>query len=189
MKKLFITLGVAMLCLGLSACGNKATPQPSSQSASSSSKEPEKSVQESSNKEENLDDGLVTDSEYFRQLKEQISDVDPDTVVQSDYTSNFNYKTLLRDPSKYFSAQLKLSNLIVISVQNVAKYVSYIATTRDGDIYCLFIEHEMIISNVLKDDDITVFGRFLADYKYVTVEGSTNNVPLIYIDGLFMNEQ
>lgn len=185
MKKLLITLGVAMLCLGLSACGNKATPKSSNQLTSSNSKEPEKS-QESTIHEEELRDskGRVN----LGKLQEKISDFDPDTFDPSKYDPYFAYNSLLTKPDNYFSKRLKLSNLEITQVVDLEDSATvYMAYTIDGDHYMLFLENERIKSKLLEGDDVTFFCRFLMNDANEDLSGSVSYYPIMYVDEYILN--
>ena len=67
MKKILITLSVTILCLGLSACGNKETDKSKNQVTVSSSKETEK------NQGSNIQEEELRDSQGRIDLKKLVS--------------------------------------------------------------------------------------------------------------------
>ena len=184
MKKLLLTLGVTILCLGLTACGNEQTPKSRVQLKSSSSKEPGKSQGIKSQEEELRDSQGRLD---LKKLQDKISVFNPDTFDQSKYDSYFSYNSLLTKPDVYFSKRLKLSNLEISQVTNLENCTVYMAYTTDDDLYMLFLENERVKSELLEGDDVTFFCRFLMNDATQDLSGSVSYYPIMYVDEYILN--
>ena len=184
MKTILITLSVTILCLGLSACGNKETDKSKNQVTVSSSKETEK------NQGSNIQEEELRDSQGridLKKLQKKIKPFNPDTFDQNKYDPYFSYNNLLTKPDIYFSKQLKLSNLEIKQVTHLENATVYVAYTADGDPYMLFLENERVKSELLEGDDVTFFCRFIMNSADEKTSGSVSYHPIMYVDEYILN--
>ncbi|HEQ0308181.1 TPA: hypothetical protein VJH57_001574 [Streptococcus pyogenes] len=170
MKKIvyLFTLSVLIVCLGACTGGSK---------KDTTSKTPSSDTSKVS--------GDMSEKEYFDTLISKIDKVTTDNYKSDEYLF-YDYKTILRDPKKYFSLKVRINNLKIIQISDKDKYTKMLANTPNGDLYMLFIETKRLETKLLETDNITINVRYLLSYEYTTTSGSENSVPLIYIDGYLL---
>ncbi len=172
MKKIGILFASALIVLSLASCGKNKDKQ------SITTNQPTTSKHSSENKD------ISDDNVYFGKLSEKFGKTS--NFVEYDYNRS-DYKILLREPSKYIPAKLKVSNLKILQLTELVDYTKYLASDDNGNAYMLFIENKKIDVKLLKYDDVTFFGRYVSAHKYSTSNG-INTVPLIYVDGYQLNK-
>ncbi|HEL2057723.1 TPA: hypothetical protein TY768_000891 [Streptococcus suis] len=126
-----------------------------------------------------------TIEEYFDELVNLIEPVTTDNYNSDDYLFH-DYKTILRDPEKFFGIKIGLINLEIIQIIEEGKYTKLLGYTPNDDLYMLFIETNRLETKLLEDDVLHVNGRYVFDMEYETQGGSDKTVPLIYIDAYLL---
>ena len=168
MKRIFSISSVLLCTLFIStACTNqtqKSSSEPTTQASSS-------------------DD--ISAEEYFDKLLTKVDKVTKDNYKSDDYKI-YDYKTVLREPEKFFSLKMRIDNLEIVQIFKEGKYTKILATQPSGDFYMLFMETERIEKRFLEKDHLTVNGRYLLSYDYTANSNKEESVPLIYVDAYLM---
>ena len=109
MKKIFSISSVLLCALFIStACTNqtqKSSSEPTTQASSS-------------------DD--ISVEEYFDKLLTKVDKVTKDNYKSDDYKI-YDYKTVLREPEKFFSLKMRIDNLEIVQIFKEGKYTKILA--------------------------------------------------------------
>ncbi|HHJ8346864.1 TPA: hypothetical protein ACQNOC_001738, partial [Streptococcus pyogenes] len=102
MKKIvyLFTLSVLIVCLG--ACSGGSKKDTTSKTLSSDTSKVS---------------GDMSEKEYFDTLISKIDKVTTDNYKSEEYLF-YDYKTILRDPKKYFSLKVRIDNLKIIQISD-----------------------------------------------------------------------
>ncbi|MBF0778140.1 hypothetical protein [Streptococcus cuniculi] len=171
MKKKYLYCATLLAILALSACSNhpEATADDSSATTTTTSSE------------------ITTDEDYFDALVAKVETITTDNYKSDDYLG-WDYKTLLREPNKYFDVKMKLINLKILQVMDEGKYKKILTVAPNSEYYMLFIENKRLETNLLEDDVIFINGRYMLDYDYTTISNTAKKVPLVYVDGYLLDK-
>ena len=168
MKRIFSISSVLLCALVIStACTNqtqKSSSEPTTQASSS-------------------DD--ISVEEYFDKLLTKVDKVTKDNYKSDDYKI-YDYKTVLREPEKFFSLKMRIDNLEIVQIFKEGKYTKMLVTQPSGDFYMLFMETKRIEKRFLEKDHLTVNGRYSLSYEYTTNSNKEKSVPLIYVDAYLL---
>ena len=129
--------------------------------------------------------GVITD-ELLEALgvADQVSDAAKKEAAKAEYSADYSYTTLARDPESYEGTKVRFRGK-VLQEGDVGDSVRYIrfAVNSDYDAV-LFVTYtsDQVSVRILEDDILTIYGTVAGDYSYETVLGATVTLPWVHSD-------
>jgi|GEM_PF-5829273 len=170
MKKVFVFLGI--MGLFLTGCSSQKNESADDTVATTSSSE--------------ID--LSDDEVYIDQLVETVDKETSETFDSQSYFTSITMDNLMRDPNSYIKQKVNLLGN-VFQVSTKGKYNLYLiqSNQENNPTFAAVIETDRLETNIIEDDEVTIYGKSLHNYVYTSTSGATETVPFIYIDAYNIN--
>lgn len=96
-------------------------------------------------------------------------------------TIDFDYAAFSRNPENYAGQSVKVSGKVIqVMGSRSSGYDIRLATNGSSDIVYITVYSSYVPdSNILEDDELTIYGTFIGDYTYKTVLGSSVTLPRV----------
>lgn len=129
--------------------------------------------------------GLVTD-ELLQALGvvEKVQDAVEKEAAKAEYSSEYTYDQLARNPDTYKSQKMKFTGTVVQEgdAGDGLKYVRLKINSNYDTILFITYLSSLLDYRLLEDDSITVYGTSCGVYSYKSTMGATITIPWIHAD-------
>ena len=133
--------------------------------------------------------GVITD-ELLESLDvaDEIDEAAKQEAAKADYSSDYSYDELARNPDNYDGKKMKFSGEVLQADDSGSTAYARLAINGDYNTV-MFITYDpsIIDYRLLEDDQITIYGICLGSYTYETVLGANVTLPWIEADIIEMN--
>lgn len=105
------------------------------------------------------------------------------------YETGITFDDISRSPDKYKGKKVKFTGRVLQLVFEGTN-ISELRMSTNGnydDVILISYDPSKLDGRILEDDNITVCGTFSKMYTYTTVLGSSQTVPLVYVDIITIN--
>lgn len=135
--------------------------------------------------------GVITD-ELLDALgvADQVSDAAKQEAEKAEYSADYSYTTLARDPESYKGTKVRYRGK-VLQEGDVGEGMRYIRFAVDSNYDAvLFVTYtdDQVSVRILDDDILTIYGTVAGDYSYETVMGATVTLPWVHTDMIDTSE-
>lgn len=131
------------------------------------------------------DNGLTVNGTVTDQLLESLGIADKvaeeakKEAEKKDYSSDFSYKQLARNPDSYIGEKVKFSGKVLQAETGDTCYMRLAINSNYDTIIFVTYAKDTIDYRLLEDDKVTIYGSCLGDYSYKAVSGATITLPWI----------
>lgn len=104
------------------------------------------------------------------------------------YETGITYENLARDPEIYKGKKVKFTGKVLQVIESTFSTEIRLATKENSwggyidDVIYLVIDNALIMSRILDNDIITIYGVSDGLYSYMTVMGATMTIPKVDVD-------
>ena len=110
-----------------------------------------------------------------------------DTFIRENY-GYVDYKSLARNPDEYLGKSLTYSGRVIQVIEGDDITQLRIAVNSDYDsVVLVSYPKDMVVSRILDDDYVTIFGTSFGLYTYEATSGASITIPWIYLDRIELN--
>lgn len=130
--------------------------------------------------------GVITD-ELLNSLglSGKVSEAAKLEASKAEYSSDYSYDSLARNPDTYKDQKAKISGKVLQVQEGTSLYYGYMRLAVDGSYdQVIYVEYDStkLDSRILEDDYVTVYGVLTGVYTYETVLGASITIPSISAD-------
>lgn len=128
--------------------------------------------------------GVITD-QLLESLgiADQLEEQAKAEAEKAQYSGDYSYEQLARNPDTYEDAKVKISGKILQVMEDTS--VSYMRLAKDSDYDTVFFvtyDKNQLSYRLLDDDMVTVYGTSKGTYSYKSVMGATITLPWLHAD-------
>ena len=129
--------------------------------------------------------GVITD-ELLEALgvADQVSDAAKQEAAKAEYSSDYSYTTLARDPESYKGTKVRFRGKVLQEgdVGDGMRYIRFAVDSNYDAVLFVTYTDDQVSVRILDDDILTIYGTVAGDYSYETVMGATVTLPWVHTD-------
>lgn len=128
-------------------------------------------------------EALIRAEEEALARAEQEAAAAAEAKEKAGYDTGITYDQLARTPDEYIGELVKFTGKVIQVIEGDSEIDIRLAVNKDYDtvIYCGY-DPSIVISRVLEDDIITVYGVSLGLYSYQSTLGGKITIPAVFVD-------
>ena len=129
--------------------------------------------------------GVITD-ELLDALgvADQVSDAAKQEAAKAEYSTDYSYTTLARDPESYKGTKVRFRGKVLQEgdIGDGMRYIRLAANSNYDTVLFVTYTDDQVSVRILDDDILTIYGTVAGDYSYETVMGAEVTLPWVHTD-------